>query len=53
MGLNPASSHLILQRMTRAGSYMRRMPPIATELVDQEGVALVSAWLERSAKRRQ
>jgi len=23
------------------------MPPIATEIVDDEGVALVRAWLER------
>ena len=47
MGLNPAGSHLVLQRMTREGAYRRRMPPIATEIVDDEGVALVRAWLER------
>lgn len=48
MGLNPTSNHMILQRMTRAGSFRRRMPPLATEIVDDEGVALVAAWLERS-----
>lgn len=40
-----ASTNLIVQRMTRQGAFRRRMPPLATERIDQEGVALVAAWL--------
>jgi len=47
MGINPADRHLVLQRMTRQGAYMQRMPPIATKKVDPDGVASVRSWLER------
>lgn len=44
----PTSSHMIVRRMTTPGGpYMRRMPPLATEVIDEEGLALVRAWLER------
>ena len=44
----PSRSHLILSRMAApGGQYMFRMPPVATQLVDEEGLALVSGWLQR------
>lgn len=49
MGENPAENHLIVQRMTHEGGYMRRMPPLATKSADPEGVDLVTRWLERVA----
>lgn len=50
MGDNPARNHIILRCMTREGTQWRRMPPVATKVLDTEGLALVHAWLERSAK---
>lgn len=47
MGINPVDRHLVLQRMTRQGAYMQRMPPIATKRIDPDGVASVRGWLER------
>lgn len=48
MGL-PANHHLILRRMTTpGGAFMRRMPPLATEIPDQEGIALIAGWLKRT-----
>ena len=49
----PANNHLILHRMTTpGGTYMLRMPPLATEVVDAEGLRLVQAWLQRSMLQR-
>lgn len=49
----PANNHLILRRMTTpGGTYMLRMPPLATEVVDAEGLRLVQAWLQRSMLQR-
>jgi hypothetical protein len=45
MGRNPAGNHLILQRMTHDGGFMRRMPPLATEVPDDRGIMLVTSWL--------
>lgn len=47
MDLDSVSSHRVLRRMTRDGLFLRRMPPLATEVVDRAGVALVAAWLRR------
>ncbi len=44
----PATHHLILRRMTTPGGpLLRRMPPLATEIIDDEGLSLVREWLQR------
>lgn len=40
------TTHLILPRMTHGTDFTRRMPPLATEQVDSEGVAVITAWLQ-------
>jgi len=52
MGKNPTGNHLLVQRMTRGSGLLRRMPPIATEIVDVDGVTLVSDWLRRAFEKR-
>jgi mono/diheme cytochrome c family protein len=42
---DPAHSALIVRMSTRATGLGRQMPPLATEIVDDEGVAAVSAWI--------
>lgn len=48
MGLNPVRNHVIVQRMTKEAAFRRRMPPLATETLDREGLELVVNWLERT-----
>lgn len=39
---DPARSHLLMMLSARGGM---RMPPLGTEVVDDEGVSLLSAWI--------
>ncbi len=42
---NPAASALVFRMLERGPR--TQMPPIATELVDDEGAGLVTRWVER------
>jgi hypothetical protein len=42
---NPAGSAVVVRMMERGSA--AQMPPLATELADDDGIAAVSAWIER------